>query len=220
MQWIVVSAVLLAGFAERLVAATVQTVTVEAVQLGWYRDDGDSARLASFHGWEDNFLVGSYRGEEYRNWAAFDLRAYHRYPFHGATLRVFLNKDGFLGNRSETWTLWDVESSVSSIRRHANNLEFFADLGTGQMFGEVTLTERAERSFVEVPLNEAALTSISQAGTFWAIGGSLNTSEVDESLFLNSGLDPRVELILTIPEPSTSLLLGIGGVLLGWRRRV
>ena len=107
----------------------------------------------------------------------------------------------------------------------------FVDLGTGTLFGSVTLTPIDEGSLIVIALNPAALQVLNNASGQIAFGGAVSTLaksgriNEQEIVFRNPSGDNLRQLVLTVqpsavPEPSTALLAAAGLFsLLAWRRR-
>ncbi|RDH46327.1 hypothetical protein [Zooshikella ganghwensis] len=202
--------------------------TIPITDAGWYDDTGTHTFF------NNNYLVGDAQGTEYHNWFLFILSNYP--TFTSATLRAYLNdsppapEDGYLStDASETWSLWSVETDLSTLYGGGGGLAAFIDLGSGTAYGSVNVTASDVGSFVEVDLNASALAAMNAANDaekFWVIGGSITTlGDGDDAIFWFSqhrddGLlfSPRVELVVNesrpepdpIPEPPLLVLFGLG----------
>ena len=193
------------------VSAAPITLTPDAA--GWYDEHG-------YH-WDQNssYFVGegSY-GDEYRNFFSFDLSSIAG-TIQTATLRAYNMSDGFDSvDPTETWTLYDVESSNESLVTSSpyydpEGLAVFDYLGAGVVYGSRIVSAADAASQISVDLNAAALLALNSTTNYFAIGGAITTlgTGSPETIFKNSHNYPWVELELTVnpvPAPGTALLLG------------
>jgi hypothetical protein len=90
-----------------------------------------------------------------------------------------------------------VSTSIASlIATQTNATSIFTDLGSGILFGSVTVSSADNNSYVNVTLNSDAIAAlIGSEGSEFAIGGSLTTA---------------------VPEASTWAMMIIGFCGLGW----
>ena len=112
--------------------------------------------------------------------------------------------------------------------------DIFADLGSGTQFGAQSVSAADMGTDLMITLNAAALAALNAASDSIAFGGAITTlnfpvtSEADvETVFSFSNFDDLSDtrLILTLPEPSSAVLLalglaGLGAFMTGLRRGV
>jgi hypothetical protein len=222
---------LLAAFLSMLFGATcvnAATISLTAIDQGWYTDTGWSIPD------NPNYLAGfvlpvptdpNSPSGEFRNWFVFDLSAISG-NISSATLRAY-NIDSppaFLpgydsADPTETWTLFDVSTEITSLSNGTGGVAAFNDLGSGLIYGSKSVSSADNGRFVEVLLNSDAIGQINNSSSLFAIGGALTTlsGDRDESIFGFSQEDPRVELVVTtVPLPSALILFISGAALTGY----
>lgn len=181
------------------------TFEVQAQGRGWYDSHGDTN-----NGDATNNYAAGYCGSidctpantDYRNWFRFDLSNFTPLATT-AVLRLFNPNDGFRN---------DVGSSLGYYLYHVQNhywgfgvydsLQYYTDLGSGDVFGSTVVTALQNGTMIEIELNTAALNSINterQLG-MWAVGGAITPP------------------ITNIPEPSTYALMLTGLIGVGFVR--
>ncbi|NEO86128.1 MAG: PEP-CTERM sorting domain-containing protein [Spirulina sp. SIO3F2] len=184
------------------------TFTLNAEDQGWYSDSG------SHNPGNPNYIAGKSSGLKYRNFGVFDVSAITD-TIVSATLRAYLpdspNQGGYLGDASETWSLYDFGGNIDSLLAGTGGVAAYADLGTGVAYGSTVLTEADEGSIVEVTLGNAALSDLNNALDRWAFGGACYTcSENGEREFVfgyshnNSLIELEIET-QAVPEPGSLL---------------
>ena len=199
--------------------AAASPITLSYVALGWYDQTGDHPIPGGL-----NYIVGDYLdfSKVHRNWFVFDLSAVDQ-PIASATLRAYNRTFGYFSpDPTETWTIFDVSTSISSLMNGTGGSAAFVDLGTGLIYGSAVVSPADSGVFVEAALNSDALGALNAASGLFALGGALTTlsSLSSEYVFASSHQDPRAELVLVlVPEPGTLLLFGLGGLVLKGRRR-
>ncbi len=162
-----------------------------AFDTGWYDDTGfhQATNYNHLAGW---CAESCDPATEYRNFFVFDLSSVVD-PVMGAALHVRrfgteLDVDG------ETYTLFDALTPIPALVAGGSGLTgVFADLGTGDGFGERNVGNVADIGgglAVTVPLNSSGVSAINAAaGGNFALGGAVTTLAYDlndESLFAGS----------------------------------
>lgn len=208
---------LLAGSARR---ATAQSVTLGAVDSGWYDSTG-------FHdSTNPNYLVGrSSAGAVSNNFFVFDVSGLAG-AIASAELRIFNPAEGFASpDASETYSVSDVLTPIPTLLAGGIELtSLFADLGSGVSYGAQTVSAADNERFVTISLNAAALSALNSTNGLFAFGGTVSTlgAGLPERVFGFSGVGvPGPRLVVTlVSEPGALTLLGAGAlVLVGCGRR-
>jgi hypothetical protein len=169
---------------------------VPAANYGFYHQNGTFTSGT-------NHAVGYYTGTppgELRNFFVFDLTGLAG-NITGATLRAFNPSTGFSSPQgTETFTLFDVSTSLDTLTTLAGGTAAFADLGTGAPLGSVTVTSTVANTVVEVTLNAQGIAYLNSVNGRIALGGALTTlayGALSERLF-NSATGAIVrELVVT-----------------------
>lgn len=205
---------------------TAHAVVLPAVDHGWYDDSGDHSPS------NDNYLVGEGGAELefYHDWFVFDLSSISG-PVTGATLRAYnvdtsvAPEDGYQSpDPSETWTLYDVSTSIADLVGGTGGLSAYNDLASGTTYGSTVVTAADVATYVEATLNSDALADMNLASGQFAIGGALTTlgSAGQEAVFWYSHRDPSVELVVNtqqVPAPAPAALLATGLLIAGLASR-
>ncbi|MGV3659456.1 MAG: PEP-CTERM sorting domain-containing protein [Prosthecobacter sp.] len=195
--------------------------TLNTVDRGWYNSLGTHVTS------NENYLVGvNASNVEYRNWFVFDLSGLG--PIQSATIRAQLPGDGRITFESdqgaEDWTLLEFTGSVSDLVSGVNGLAVFNDLGHGTSYGTTTVTSGSEGNFIEVILNASAIVSMNSSSGLWAFGGIVSSIDGNPTspdiIFGNTDQNDAVQLVVTVPEPSLTLLMStaLGACFLRRRR--
>jgi hypothetical protein len=170
--------------------------SIQATQTGWFNQEGTHEAN------NNNYFVGNFGGNfELRNFFSFDARG----VFNTAWLEIGNDpSSGFNpgAGTSVTWTLYDLATTIDTSLQYSD-VSIFNDLGTGTVYGSVTVS--GPTSLVKVSLNNAglaALNAAANAGTAFNVGGSLSFSDV-------------------VPEPASwaMMIAGFGLVGAAMRRR-
>lgn len=194
-------------------------IVLNALDSGWYQGSGGHSSS------NDNYIVGKYGNQEYRNWFAFDLRGVPNNAV-SAELRLFNPGGGYKSaDIAELLILRGVETPAGALRSsHATgNPEgqaIFADLGSGPVYGYRLLTQRMNGRDVRIPLTDAALAAINASDSVLALGGHLLTVGGSGDQYFaggSGGINGRRQLVLTfegpvsqVPEPGSLALLAVG----------
>jgi hypothetical protein len=185
-----------------------QAGTLNTSDRGWYDSSGKHDPS------NDNYVAGTVPGVTYHDFFVFDLSGVST-PLTSASL-VAVNPSSAGG--TATYTLYDVTTSVTSLINGTGGVAAFDDLGSGTVYGSVTVTD-ATNTFVSVALNADGLAALNAhlGGTF-AIGGALSGSGYvfgfsggqgpgDGNTYLN--YTPGTS---AVPEPASLSLVGFGAV--------
>jgi hypothetical protein len=195
-------------------------VQIDALDSGWYDDTG-------FHGpTNENYTVGWSLGKELRHFFVFDLSVFPTESLISASLLLSmpptLNNPGNgydSPDASETLQLYDVLTPIATLTAGGSDLTaVYDDLGSGTVFGNVTVTAADNGQVVEIVLNAAALSALDAAsGGVFAIGGAVTTlsdppAAVRERIFTSSTIPPitRQLVIQVVPEPGSLPLFLVG----------
>jgi hypothetical protein len=187
---------------------------IQPIDTGWYwLDSGGYLHQPS----NTNFIVGheDVNDREYRNFFVFDLSAIHK-PIVSATFQAGLTSFGasITVGTVGTWTLYDVTTTINSLRNASTPSTTFADLGAGQVFGVLKFTRNDRGNTVTVDLNSAAIASMnSSGGGLWAFGGRVDDFGNGSDLLFNgsnpANSNPQM-LINVVPEPSSLVAAFVG----------
>lgn len=183
-----------------LLSVSSHASTLNAIDFGWYNENG-------FHSSEnDNYIVGTnfpVPNIMYRNFFVFDLSGLG--DVESATLRLFTFQVPAQGQ----FVLWDVQTEIASLVAGGQGLtSTYGDLGSGESYGNISISADQDNEFIEITLNSAAIDSINAAGGLWALGGSNNN---DDLTAFGASSDFHIpQLILqpiSIPIPSAFVFL-------------
>ncbi len=201
------------------------TITIDSFDAGWYlRAAGDTGgHVAS----NVNYVAGwgTINNRFFRNFFVFDLSSTTN-TITSATLRLKMETQCcgggyFSPDPTETYTVFDVSTSIATLLASGNNkTAVFDDLGSGNVYGSVQVSDADEGFNVDITLNLTAVADIDAAtGGNFALGGrvtSLGATGLDldptEAVFQNSHVSPFVrQLILNVvPEPTSLALVASG----------
>ena len=160
-----------------------------------------------------NFITGIHEDSEYRSFFVFVLPDLG--DITGATLHF--QQAGF-GTTSGplTLNLYDYSGDVSALMSGLAGTGGFDDLGSGTLYGSVSVP-LGDNSF-SVTLNSPAIASLNaHAGGAFAIGGKISSSLAgDQFVFGGTLVAPPVLLSLSVvPEPSSWIMLLVGFAMIG-----
>jgi hypothetical protein len=184
------------------------TVTLEAVDTGWYSENGGHEPT------NPNYITGRAEGTEFRGFFVFDLSTVGSVGH--ATLRMFnpssppLTNNGYQSpDPFEELAIRDVATSIVTLRSGAGGIAAFNDLGSGTTYGSTNASNADNGHFVEVTLNSNALAALSGSNGLFAFGSSLTTlnGHFFEYALGESQSGPVFLDIVPVPEPSTSMML-------------
>jgi hypothetical protein len=214
--------------------ANAGTVTLSAIDSGWYKSDGTPSSSAN-----QNYLAGT-TGDgllEYRDFFSFDLSSVTA-PIISAQLRAYspsVTVAGDLGNSftspsaSDTYDLFDVSTQVATLSARTGGAAVFTDLGSGTVYGMHLFTTADNGTVVSIPLNAAAIAALNGAHGLFAFGGAdvtvvlggardnvfaFTAGPLGGSIVSNTTRQLVLQTAQTTPEPSTSVLTAISGVIL------
>jgi Autotransporter beta-domain/HYR domain len=175
--------------------ALAQTTNVTTSDSGWYRNDG-------FHGSNNqNYYTGSHSSGQLRGFFTFNIPS-SSVAFTSARLRFF-TYGVFTG--PNTLDVYDVSTAISSLVAGGSGLTAtYADLGSGTMYASTLVA--APNTFIEIPLNAAALSAINaRRGSSFAVGfRNRNISATPDSIFSSSNFNSGNRLVLTRPPADTT----------------
>ncbi|MFO0798570.1 MAG: S8 family serine peptidase [Gemmataceae bacterium] len=187
------------------------TPALTAADSGWYTQAG-------FHDPSNtNFLVGLYTfasTNEYRDWFLFNVPVLPG-PVASARIEIFnpSSPNGYQSpDATETYTLFDVTTSIASLTGGTAGVAGFADLGSGVSYGSVTVSAASNGTLVVISLNAAGLAAVAAAqGGQFAVGGALTTISGAANQFLfggtNSGVTRQLVIETTAPSDWYSVTL-------------
>jgi extracellular elastinolytic metalloproteinase len=181
------------------VVGNVGSITLSAIDSGWWDQTG-------FHGATNkNYVAGQELPTTFRNYFVFDLATVDQ-PIAAAELRLFTPHNGYAGDATETYTVFDVFTPISTLRASASGqVGIFNDLGSGTIYGSQNFEEVNEGDLKTLPLNSNGVLAVNNAaGGEFAVGGaitSISGSGIQQtfgnSRAAGSLLDTR-QLVLTV----------------------
>jgi hypothetical protein len=149
-------------------------VSVPYLTSGWYRNDKihDPLNL--------NYICGSYYGNYFRNFFAFDLSDLAGYGITTPITTAVLHIRQFQSEPATgtaTYYLSSISTSFSAINQNYEGDDaasaIFNDLGDGTSYGSFTIDKTAaETNYIDLTLNSNAIADINaKAGSVFIMGG-------------------------------------------------
>lgn len=185
------------------------SVTLNAVDSGWYKPDG------GHNADNDNYIAGKVSAAgELRNFFVFDLSTI-RGPIRNATLRISNPGAGYNSvDGQETYTTFDVSTAIAELMAtNDTRTDIHADLGSGSSYGSVQVLDPSNNVVVEVNLNGSGLAVLNSTQGLVAIGGALTSlrGQDDEYIFGGSEGASLRQLVLTVGSPLMISEFRLGG---------
>lgn len=185
------------------------TVTLNAVDSGWYKPDG------SHNADNDNYIAGKVSTVgELRNFFVFDLSSVHG-PITSATLRILQPSAGYNSvDDHETYSTFDVSTPVAELMAtNDSRTDIHNDLGTGNSFGFTQVFDPSNNVIIELNLNPLGLAALNASNGLFAIGGAITSlrGQDDEYIFGGSDATGTRQLVLTVGSPLLISEFRLGG---------
>lgn len=182
-------------FAAALLATTAveAQTTFSAVDAGFYQ--------AGLHNpTNTNYFTGQITGTESRSFFVFDV-PYAAGGIESVTLRTRRGSVQ-LPEGSETLTIYDVTTDLTSLTSGTAGIAGFLDLGSGTTLGSSVVGPGVSTTFVDTPLNSAAVAIINAPGGPKAIGGALSSisGPDDQFVFGNTARFAPPQLLVTLED--------------------
>jgi RHS repeat-associated protein len=182
------------------------TLGLTATNSGWWDNTGYHSST------NPNYVVGTYNTTQYHNFLVFDLTGVTNHVT-AASLQLTNPAGGYLGDATETYTLFDVSTPISSLTASGSGqVGIFNDLGSGTSYGSRVVSAAANGTTIEIALNAAGVAAINAAaGGKIALGGALTGLQFTNpaQLFRSSGSGVK-QLVLTLgsaPSPGCGMAL-------------
>ena len=162
-----------------------QSVTYSYSDRGWYTNSGTHSSGNT------NTIVGS----AYRNWFTFDISGFSG---TACTITLRLELELFRGT-SGNYNLYDISTGHDDLvasSSGSSGITIYNDLGTGNSYGSVSLTNSDNGSTIEITLNDQAITDFNSESSGWfSVGGDWTGGTYIR--FGSSGDDTFSQLVIT-----------------------
>jgi len=197
---------------------TAQADLIDAVDQGWWNavDNSNNTNTGAntFSGL-NGIVLGS---DLFRSYFVFDLTGIG--PVGAGSTLILNELMYFSSDASETFNIFDVLTDTNTLRTAGTNAGTYSDLGSGNNYGSFTVDAGDQGTNVIVNLTAAAIADINaNLGGFFAIGIASQTI----SGLANDGIrfdgTPHQLDVVSVPEPGTLALFGIGLLGMGAARR-
>jgi len=178
---------------------------------GWWSGTADNFDA------NNNYVVGDFGGDSYRNFFTFKLD-----NVNGVITSATLNLLRGTSDGSQfVYNLGSVTTDAATLNANdGHNAGIYNDLGSGTSFGSFSVSDNGNPTdLLSFNLNSAGLAAINASeGGYFSLGGSLNAQgnviTVDPFLFGSTNDGIAQELVLQVanpvPELPTVLLVGLG----------
>jgi hypothetical protein len=187
-------------------------ITLDDTARGWYTDSSTN-NVFTFDSSAQNYFAGFCSADgcgaagEHRNFFTFNIPKLDG-QVSSAVLTVSTGSTSFAQSPTARYQLTSIPTNFG-----------FSDIGTGTAYGALTYSDSDTDWERSIELNAPALAAISSNTTF-SLGGRITTlspeGQADEYLFGATGSPYEVAQLTivtaasVVPEPSVSLLSGIG----------
>jgi len=196
----------------------VNAVSVYAFDTGWYRDDGVHEPS------NKNSLTG-YLGNEYRGFLLWNIPQFEG-NLVSASFSVLMSYP--FAVFQSTGQMYDISADninlISTTNGSGNGLNVFSDLGSGQVYGNISTIGSHDDDWLTFELNAAALSTIYQArGGVFGIG--MRNANNEGWFLFSSGSNLGVQNLNleiatpAVPEPEEWAMMIVGIPLVGWQIR-
>ena len=200
-----------------LVAGLAQaaTITVTAADRGFYGESIDPAHFPS----NEVYGAGFYpTPDELRNFFVFDLSSISE-NITSARFDIEMGANGFISTLpSETLAIYSYDADIGDL---VAGVADFATLGSGEFYGQLSVSESDIGQILSIELSAAALADIKSASGLFAFSGKvLDIAGPDIRAIFGGSPSGTTNLVLqTVPVPAAVWLFGSALAGLGWVRR-
>ncbi len=141
-----------------------ELIEVSNSASGWIRDSDGGKNL------NGNYVTGGVGSWIMRSVFVFDVSGFTNAT--SATLQL----STYSISEAGTFSLYDVSSAINSNGLVSGGTDVYNDLGTGLIYGDISLTTSQADQLISITLSANALNDINSAGGLWAVGGSYASS--------------------------------------------